>query len=163
MISVVLEGNPASMASADRPTRQWRRLRAFFWGIILALASIVIFRAEINAQNRTSGATASSAGMPGQAAQDESSQGSSAQVQTSAQNAVFGSVPEAKPTPGVLRLTFSDAIDRALRQNLAGLLSEYNTIEARGEKWQKLSDLLPNINGDVQDAVEKTSLEALGL
>jgi len=95
--------------------------------------------------------------------QDQSSQSSSSQAQTSVQNAVFGSVPEAKPTPGVLPLTFSDAIARALRQNLAGLLSEYNTIEARGEKWQKLSDLLPNVNGDMQEVVEKQSLEALGL
>jgi outer membrane protein TolC len=92
-----------------------------------------------------------------------SSASSATQVSTSAQNPVFGSAPEAKPTPGVLRLTFRDAIERALRQNLAGLLSEYNTIEARGEKWQKLSDLLPNVNGDVQEAVLKTSLEAEGL
>ena len=85
------------------------------------------------------------------------------QVQTSAQNPVFGSVPEAKPTPGVLSITFRDAIERALRQNLAGLLSEYNTIEARGEKWKQLSDLLPNVSGDVQEVVQKQSLEALGL
>jgi len=84
-------------------------------------------------------------------------------VQTSAQNPVFGSVPEAKPTPGVLPLTFSEAIERALRQNLAGLLSEYNTIEARGQKWQQLSDLLPNVSADVQEAREKVSLEAEGL
>ncbi len=84
------------------------------------------------------------------------------QVQTSAQNPVFGSVPEAKPTPGVLQLTFRNAIERALRQNLAGLLSEYNTIEARGEKWQKLSDLLPNVSGAVSENVQKTNLEALG-
>jgi outer membrane protein TolC len=86
----------------------------------------------------------------------------SSQVQTSAQNPVFGSVPEAKLTPGVLPLTFKDAIERALRQNLAGLLSEYNTIEARGEKWQQLSDLLPNIEGDMQEVRQKTSLQALG-
>ncbi|HYW38611.1 MAG TPA: TolC family protein [Terriglobales bacterium] len=86
------------------------------------------------------------------------------QVQnSSAQNPVFGSVPEAKPTPGVLPLTFSDAIERALRQNLAGLLSEYNTIEARGQKWQQLSDLLPNVSADVQEARQKVSLEAEGL
>lgn len=84
------------------------------------------------------------------------------QVQTSAQNPVFGSVAEAKPTPGVLRLTFSDAIERALRQNLAGLLSEYNTIDARGEKWQKLSDLLPNVNADLEETRQKVSLQALG-
>jgi outer membrane protein TolC len=84
------------------------------------------------------------------------------QVQTSAQNPVFGSVPDAKPVPGVLQLTFKDAIERALRQNLAGLLSEYNTIEARGEKWQQLSDLLPNVNADVQEVRQKISLQALG-
>ena len=67
------------------------------------------------------------------------------QVPTSAQNPVYGSVPDAKPTPGVLSLTFSEAIERALRHNLAGLLSEYNTIEARGEKWEQLSDLLPHV------------------
>ncbi|MBZ5614297.1 MAG: TolC family protein [Acidobacteriia bacterium] len=116
--------------------------------IALSIASVGIFPAALCAQTSTS--TASSAGgtMP---------------LSTSAQNPVLGSVPEAKPTPGVLRLTFRDAIERALRQNLAGLLSEYNTIEARGEKWQKLSDLLPNVNGDLQEARMKTSLEAEGL
>ncbi len=84
------------------------------------------------------------------------------QVQTSAQNPVFGSVPDAKPTPGVLPLTFSDAIERALRHNLAGLLSEYNTIQARGEKWEQLSALLPNVSADVQEVANKESLEALG-
>ena len=92
-----------------------------------------------------------------------SSQASAPQTQTSGQNPVFGSVPEAKPTPGVLPLTFRDAIERALRQNLAGLLSEYNTISARGEKWKQLSDLLPHVNADVQEVAQKTSLEALGL
>jgi len=84
------------------------------------------------------------------------------QVPTSAQNPVFGSVPDAKPIPGVLQLTFSDAIERALRQNLAGLLSEYNTIEARGQKWQQLSALLPNISGDVQEVAQKLSTESEG-
>jgi len=84
------------------------------------------------------------------------------QVPTSAQNPVFGSVPDAKSTPGVLQLTFSDAIERALRQNLAGLLSEYNTIEARGQKWQQLSALLPNVSGDVQEVAQKLSTESEG-
>jgi len=86
------------------------------------------------------------------------SQAQVSQVQTSAQNPVFGSVPDAKPTPGVLPLTFSDAIERALRHNLAGLLSEYNTIQARGEKWEQLSALLPNVSADVQEVAEKESL-----
>ena len=84
------------------------------------------------------------------------------QVPTSAQNPVFGSVAEPRATSGVIPLTFVNAIERALRQNLAGLLSEYNTIDARGEKWKQLSDLLPNVNGDVQETDEKVSLQALG-
>jgi len=121
----------------------------------LLFVFLIIFPVVVYAQNSSS--TSSSAGgyAPPQV--------STSQVQTAAQNPVFGSVPEAKLTPGVLSLTFSDAIERALRQNLAGLLSEYNTIEARGEKWQKLSDLLPNVNGTVQEAVQKQSLEALGV
>ncbi len=113
--------------------------------ILLCLACTGIFPAVLCGQSSSSSSASST--MP---------------VSTSAQNPVFGSVADAKPTTGVLRLTFSDAIERALRQNLAGLLSEYNTIEARGEKWQKLSDLLPNVNGDVQEARMKTSLEAEG-
>lgn len=84
------------------------------------------------------------------------------QVPTSAQNPVYGSVAEGKITPGSIPLTLVNAIERALRQNLAGLLSEYNTIESRGEKWKQLSDLLPNVNGDVQETEQKVSLEALG-
>jgi len=139
------------MVFTDRPTHQLRCSRAFFWRITLLTVSIVIFPAALCAQNSfpASGAPASAAG-------------AAMQVQTSAQNPVFGSVPDAKPTPGVLPLTFSDAIERALRQNLAGLLSEYNTIEARGQKWQQLSDLLPNVSADVQEANQKVSLEAEG-
>jgi len=67
---------------------------------------------------------------------------------------VFGSVPTPN-LPRSLALTFSDAIERALRHNLAGLLSEYNTIQARGEKWEQLSALLPNVSADVQEVAER--------
>src|SRR5208337_4013238 len=137
-------------------------MRWAIFRMVVPMMSIAVFVLILHGAlcGQTSDSDSSSTGrsMPVQTPQFVPSQ-----VQTSAQNPVFGSVPEAKPTPGVLPLTFGDAIDRALRQNLAGLLSEYNTIEARGEKWQKLSDLLPNVNADVQEAAEKTSLEAEGL
>jgi outer membrane protein TolC len=79
------------------------------------------------------------------------------------QNPVFGSVSDEKPTPGVLPITLRDAIERALRHNLSALLSEYNTTAARGEKWKQLSELLPNVNANVQEVVLKQSLEAEGL
>ena len=99
----------------------------------------------------------------GLSAQTYSSPSNSTSFPTSAQNPVFGSVPDEKPTPGVLALTFKEAIDRSLRHNLDALLSEYNTTQARGQKWEQLSKLLPNVNGDVQEVAQKTSLEALGL
>ncbi len=121
--------------------------RSVIFRIVFPALLIVILPAALCAQSSTSAATSAGVAMP---------------VPTSAQNPVFGSVPEAKVVPGVLRLTFSNAIERALRQNLAGLLSEYNTIESRGQKWQQLSDLLPNVNGDVQETRQKLSTEAEG-
>jgi len=115
--------------------------------MLLPIVAIVILPPALSAQYSTSAAGSADA---------------ASHPPTSAQNPVFGSVPDQKPTPGVLRLTFSDAIERALRQNLAGLLSEYNTVAARGQKWQQLSALLPNINADVQEANQKVSLEAEG-
>src|SRR5580700_2924681 len=163
--------NAVSMPSANRPVHRPMRLCASSLQMILLLVGcLAAFAAILYGQSPTS--------VPSAPTSDSSSDsgGSSmptppvqapqfvpSQVQTSAQNPVFGSVPEDKPTPGVLQLTFSDAIERALRQNLAGLLSQYNTVEARGEKWQKLSDLLPNVNGDVQEVRQKVSLQALGL
>jgi outer membrane protein TolC len=137
------------MASTDSLIRRTRSYCApLLFNICLAVS--IGSPSKVNAQTSMPGPSSAPSGVP-------------PQVQTSAQNPVFGSVPEDKPTPGVLQLTFSGAIERALRQNLAGLLSEYNTIEARGEKWEQLSELLPNVKGSVQENVQEQSLEALGL
>ncbi|MGA7572511.1 MAG: TolC family protein [Terriglobales bacterium] len=144
------------MACSDHPNHKPACLGAssLLFLLVPLLVSVVIFPGKLCGQSSAGSSTASSAG--------GNMQVQSSQFQSSAQNPVLGSVPDDKPTPGVLALTFSGAIERALRQNLAGLLSEYNTIEARGEKWQQLSDLLPNVNADVQEARQKVSLQALG-
>src|SRR6266403_6017479 len=129
------------MVAATSPSPWWRCVRAFFL-ISCTLQGPLSFA---QASSLVSGATGAT------------------QIPTSSQNPVFGSVAESKPTPGVLPLTFREAIEQALRHNLAALLSEYNTISARGEKWKQLSELLPNVNGTVQEVAQKQSLEALGL
>ncbi len=126
--------------------------------MVLPIVTIVVFAAALCAQSPPAAVGALGGAMPTQISQVQA-----LQVETSAQNPVFGSVPDAKPAAGVLRLTFREAMERALRQNLAGLLSEYNTIAARGQKWQELSALLPNVGADVQEAAQKVSLEAEGL
>lgn len=73
-----------------------------------------------------------------------------------------GSQPEEKATPGVLQLNFQEAIDRGLRNNLGLLLSADQTITARGERWKELSNLLPNLQAQLQEDVQTESLTAFG-
>jgi outer membrane protein TolC len=78
------------------------------------------------------------------------------------QSPFTGSEPEATATPEVLQLTFQDAIDRGLRNNLGLLLSGDQTIMARGERWKELSNLLPDLQARLQEDVQTQSLTALG-
>src|SRR5208283_2308072 len=78
------------------------------------------------------------------------------------QSPFTGSEPESTATPGVLQLGFKEAIDRGLRNNLGLLLAGDQTLQARGERWKQLSDLLPNLSARVQEDVQNTSLAALG-
>ena len=59
------------------------------------------------------------------------------------QSPFTGSEPEGTAIPGVLQLSFQEAIDRGLRNNLGLLLSGVQTITARGELWKELINLLP--------------------
>lgn len=78
------------------------------------------------------------------------------------QSPFTGSEPEGKATPEVLQLSFQEAIDRGLRNNLGLLLSGDQTLMARGERWKELSNLLPDLSARVQEDAQTTSLTALG-
>lgn len=73
-----------------------------------------------------------------------------------------GGVPTGKLSSEPLQISFLDAIDRGLRQNLGLLLSSDSALSARGEKWKELSNLLPNVDVKSQENVQQTSLAALG-
>ena len=79
------------------------------------------------------------------------------------QNPFLGSVAEGKVVPGALPLSFKEAIDRGLRNNLGALLQNANTVAARGEKWKELSSLLPNATIATSANAAQTNLEAQGL
>jgi outer membrane protein TolC len=79
------------------------------------------------------------------------------------QSPFTGSEPEGTATPGVLQLSFQEAIDRGLRNNLGLLLSGDQTITARGERWKELSNLLPNLQARLEENVQTENLTALGL
>ena len=78
------------------------------------------------------------------------------------QNPFAGSVTEGKVSPEVLPLSFKDAIDRGLRNNLGILLQSDSVIAARGQRWKELSDLLPNLSAGVSETVAQQNLAALG-
>jgi len=72
------------------------------------------------------------------------------------------SVPEGKATGEVLPLSFKEAIDRALRNNLGGLIGSDNQLAARGKKWKELSALLPNVSTAATQSASQIDLAALG-
>jgi len=78
------------------------------------------------------------------------------------QSPFSGSVPEGKATTEVLPLSFKDALDRGLRNNLGLLLQGDSTLAVRGQKWKELSDLLPHLSAGATQSVEQIDLAALG-
>jgi outer membrane protein TolC len=93
------------------------------------------------------------------------STGSSVQVTlppSISQDGFTGSVPSGNATPEVLQISFLDAIDRGLKQNLGLLLSSDSTLAARGDRWKELSNLLPNLEAKGQENDGQISLSALG-
>jgi outer membrane protein TolC len=88
--------------------------------------------------------------------------GYSGDVLSPNQSPFFGSQPDNKPTPEVLQIDFTTAIDRGLRTNLGLLLADDQTEHARGERWKELSELLPNVTARIAENAQTKSLAALG-
>ncbi len=80
----------------------------------------------------------------------------------SQQNPYLGSVPSGKATPQILSLSLREAIERGLRYNLALLLNEQSTRESRGQRWEALSHLLPQVTTETREAKEMVNLKAIG-
>jgi outer membrane protein TolC len=74
-----------------------------------------------------------------------------------------GSVQQGQVRPEVIPLSFKDAIELGLKNNLGLLLQADNRIASRGQKWKELSELLPNFSAAVSENVAKINLAAEGL
>ena len=112
------------------------------------------------ALGQTSSGYSTAAPASGTAAASASANGA---VGSPGQNPFTGSVPRGTASPEVLPLSFTDAIDRSLQNNLGLLLQSDNTIAARGEKWKELSELLPNLTTATSENAAQTNLAAQGL
>lgn len=127
------------------------RYRYLSLSLACALCGLLLLRAEI-AQSQSSLYSSTSP--------TPSSSSSSAIGGT--QNPFTGSVPLGKANPSVLPLSFDEAIKRGLQQNLGLLLASDSTISMRGQRWKDLSNLLPNVNGTLEENVQTASIAQFG-
>lgn len=104
---------------------------------------------------------------PSSSSSSRSSSGSSTStpatsISTTSASPFLGGVPSGAATGQTLTITVIDAIYRALEHNLGVLSAEEALGRARGSQWEKLSDLLPNVSGRVDETREKINLAAFG-
>lgn len=84
--------------------------------------------------------------------------------QTLSQNPYLGGVPGGKLSPTRAPLSLDDAVTIGLKQNLGGVLATDAVTDARGQRWQALSELLPNVVTDTGFGVHQIALKsAFGL
>jgi len=133
------------------------RARAFLCLFALSLLASLLF-ASPRAFGQASG------GYSNGDADAEPNPSSSIKITSPSNQSPFsGSVSEGSVKPEVVSLTFQDAIDLGLKNNLGVLLQTYNSLAARGEKWKELSELLPNVNARISENVVQDNLAARGL
>ncbi len=79
------------------------------------------------------------------------------------QGSFQGSVPTGVASPTPVALTLQGAIDRGLRSNLGLLLSGQMSEIARGERVRSLSELLPQVTGQISENAEQVDLPSRGI
>jgi outer membrane protein TolC len=80
--------------------------------------------------------------------------------QTLSQNPYLGGVPAGSLSVTPVTLSLEDAVARGLKQNLGGVLAADLVADARGERWQALSELLPNVITDTGFGVHQINVKA---
>jgi outer membrane protein TolC len=80
--------------------------------------------------------------------------------QTLSQNPYLGGVPAGKLSATPVALSLDDAVALGLKQNLGGVLATDVVTDARGERWQALSELLPHVITDTGFGVHQVNVKA---
>ena len=91
-----------------------------------------------------------------------SSMSSAGQLPGQEPSPFLGSVPTGEATGTTLQLSLRDALDRALKHNLGLIQSDQDTRTAHATRLRSLSDLLPDVSGQVSGTREQISLKAAG-
>ena len=80
--------------------------------------------------------------------------------QTLSQNPYLGGVPAGRLNATPVALSLEDAVALGLKQNLGGVLATDVVTDARGQRWQALSELLPNVMTDTGFGVHQVNVKA---
>ena len=80
--------------------------------------------------------------------------------QTLSQNPYLGGVPAGGLITAPVELSLEDAVARALKQNLGRVLATDAITDARGARWQALSELLPNVVTDTGFGAHQVNVKA---
>src|SRR5579862_5380770 len=75
------------------------------------------------------------------------------------QNPYLGGVPAGELSAAPIPLSLEDAVSRGLKQNLGAFLASDSITDARGQKWQALSELLPNLTTGTGFGVHQIDLK----
>lgn len=76
------------------------------------------------------------------------------------QNPYFGGVPNGSLSATPVALSLEDAVNRGLKENLGGVLATDAVTNAQGQRWQALSELLPNVVTDTGFGVHQVNVKA---
>jgi outer membrane protein TolC len=80
--------------------------------------------------------------------------------QTLSQNPYLGGIPSGKLGAAPIDLSLEGAVTLGLKQNLGGALATDVVTDARGQHWQALSELLPNVVTDTGFGVHQVNVKA---
>jgi outer membrane protein TolC len=75
-------------------------------------------------------------------------------------NPYLGGVAAGKLSATPIALSLEDAVALGLKQNLGGVLATDVVTDARGQRWQALSELLPNVVTDTGFGVHQINVKA---
>lgn len=81
--------------------------------------------------------------------------------QVLSQNPYLGGVPGGKRSATPVLLSLDDAVALGLKQNLGAVLSTDAVTDARGQRWEALSELLPNVVTNMGFGVHQINVNRL--
>jgi outer membrane protein TolC len=80
--------------------------------------------------------------------------------QALSQSPYLGGVPAGKLSATPVALSLEDAVALGLKQNLGGVLATDAVTDAQGQRWQALSELLPNVVTNTGFGVHQVNVKA---